>query len=165
MVVWQCHQLLSAFLAIGHLPWVSHLSANGNEIIAGVGLCTNLLAFNFKQRKTSARRSSDKGCATSHCLKWGHLPPNYIVRISQHIRKGERRKEQGSVNPCCPWGLRPKKFQTSVTVPSAPVRVPSQMPLAPNVASIMSVANDKDDNEIILGVVHRSGIFLTAEEN
>ena len=52
-----------------------------------------------------------------------------------------------------PWGLRPKKFQTSVAVPPAPVRVPSQRPLAPSVASVTSVANDKDDNEIIMGAV------------
>ena len=44
-----------------------------------------------------------------------------------------------------PWRLRPKKFQTSVAVPAAPVRVPSQRPLAPSFASVMSVANDKDD--------------------
>ena len=51
-------------------------------------------------------------------------------------------------------------------VPPAPVRVPSQKPLAPSVASVMSVANDKDDNAIILGAVHRfPGICLTAEEN
>ena len=62
-----------------------------------------------------------------------------------------------------PWGLRPKKFQTSVAVPPAPVQVPSQRPLTPSDAS---VTNDKDDNEIILGAVDRSpGICLTAEEN
>ena len=49
-----------------------------------------------------------------------------------------------------PWGQRPKKFQTSVAVPAAPVRVPSQRPLAPSVASFTSDANDKDDNEMIL---------------
>ena len=59
--------------------------------------------------------------------------------------------------------LRPKKLPVSVAVPPAPVRVPSQRPLAPSVASI---ANDKVDNEMILGLVHRSpGICLTAEEN
>ena len=31
-------------------------------------------------------------------------------------------------------------------------RVPSQWPLAPSVASVTSVANDKGDNEIILGL-------------
>ena len=46
-------------------------------------------------------------------------------------------------------GLRPKKFQTIVLVPRAPIRVPSQRPLAPSVAS---VANDQDDNEMILGL-------------
>ena len=69
---------------------------------------------------------------------------------------------------CCPWshGLRPKKLSDSVAVPSSPVRVPSQRPLAPSVRSVTSVANDKGDNEMILGAVHRSpGICLTAEEN
>ena len=51
-------------------------------------------------------------------------------------------------------------------VPPAPVRAPSQMPLAPSVASVTSIANDKGDNEMILGAVHSSpGICLTAEEN
>ena len=63
-------------------------------------------------------------------------------------------------------GLRPKKFQTSVAVPPAPVRVPSQRPLAPSVGSVTSVANDKDDNGMMLGAVHRCpAICLTAEEN
>ena len=46
-------------------------------------------------------------------------------------------------------------------MPAAPVRS-----LAPSVASVTSVSNDKGDNETILGAVHRSpGICLTAEEN
>ena len=62
-----------------------------------------------------------------------------------------------------PWDQRSKMFQTIVAVPPAPVRVPSQRPLASNVAS---VANDKGDNKMILEDVHRSfGICLTAEEN
>ena len=62
--------------------------------------------------------------------------------------------------------MEPKKLHASVAVPAAPVRVPSQMSLAPSVTSVTSVANDKDDNEMIMGTVHRSrGICLTAEEN
>ena len=62
-------------------------------------------------------------------------------------------------------GCGQKKLSVCVAVPPAPVRVPSQRPLAPSVASVTSVANDKGDNEIILGAVHRSpGICLTAEE-
>ena len=54
----------------------------------------------------------------------------------------------------------------SVAVPPAPVRVPSQRPLAPSVASVTSITNGKGDNETILEAVHRSpGICLTAEEN
>ena len=52
-----------------------------------------------------------------------------------------------------------------MAVPPAPVRVRSQRPLAPSVASVTSVANDKGENEIILGAVHRSlGICLSVEE-
>ena len=65
----------------------------------------------------------------------------------------------------CLLSMRPKKLQASVAVPAAPVRVLSQRPLAPGVASVTSVANDKGDNEMILGAVQRSGICLTAEEN
>ena len=64
-----------------------------------------------------------------------------------------------------PWTAA-KKLSVSVAVPSDPVRVPSQRLFAPSIASVRSVANDKGDNEMILGTVHRShGIFLTAEEN
>ena len=60
-----------------------------------------------------------------------------------------------------PWAAA-KKAQTSVAVSPSPVRVSSQRPLTP---SGTSVANDKDDNEIIPGAVHRSpGICLMAEE-
>ena len=57
--------------------------------------------------------------------------------------------------------MRPKKLSVIVAVPPAPVRVPSQRSIAPSVVSVMSVANDKGDNEMILGAVHRSpGIAL-----
>jgi hypothetical protein len=68
---------------------------------------------------------------------------------------------------CCPWsnGLRPYILSVSVAVPPARVRVPSQRPNVPSVASLTSVA-DKGDNVMILGAVHRSsGICLTVEEN
>ena len=53
-----------------------------------------------------------------------------------------------------------------MAVPPASVRVPNQGPLAPSVTSDTSLANDKGDNEVIPGAVHRSpGICLTAEEN
>jgi hypothetical protein len=51
-------------------------------------------------------------------------------------------------------------------VPPAPVRAPSQRPLAPSVASVMLVTNEKGDNEMILGSMKRSpDICLIAEEN
>ena len=64
-----------------------------------------------------------------------------------------------------PWAAT-KKLSVSVMVPPAPVRVPSQRPLAPSVTSVTSVANYTDDNEIVLRAVHRPpDICLTAEEN
>jgi hypothetical protein len=51
-----------------------------------------------------------------------------------------------------PWAPDKKKLSVSVVVPPAPVRVPSQRPLAPSVASVTSVANDNCDNEMILGL-------------
>ena len=51
-------------------------------------------------------------------------------------------------------------------MPPTPVRVPSQRPLAPSVASVTSVANNKGDHEMIPGAVIRyPDICLTAEEN
>ena len=62
-------------------------------------------------------------------------------------------------------GCGQKNF-VSLAVPPAPVRVPSQRPLAPGIRPLTSVANDKGDNEMIPGTVHRSpGIYPIAEEN
>ena len=58
--------------------------------------------------------------------------------------------------PCCPWS-HGGCGQKSVTVPPAPVRVPSQRPHVP---SVTSVTNDKGDNEMIPGAVYRSRICL-----
>ena len=44
-------------------------------------------------------------------------------------------------------GCGQKKLHACEAVPAAPVRVPSQRALAPSVASVTSVANDKDDND------------------
>ena len=40
-----------------------------------------------------------------------------------------------------------------MAVPPTPVRVPSERLLAPSITSVTSVANDKDDNEMIPGAV------------
>ena len=48
-----------------------------------------------------------------------------------------------------------KKILVSVTVPPGPVRAPCQRPLAPSVALVTSVANDKSDNEMFLGAMYR----------
>ena len=59
--------------------------------------CTDILAFLSRLRKpqkTSTRRPSNEGCATSHDLKWDRLPSNKLGRIAQHVREKERRKGQ-----------------------------------------------------------------------
>ena len=33
-----------------------------------------------------AKRPSNIGCATGHCLKWGPLPPNGSGKIAQKVR-------------------------------------------------------------------------------
>ena len=54
-------------------------------------------------------------------------------------------------------------FKSRAPAEKAPVRVPNQRKLAP---SVTSVANDKGDNKMVPGAVHRSpGICLSAEEN
>jgi hypothetical protein len=79
-----------------------------------------------------------------------HCHPIQICRINRPVVHGV-------------MGCGQKKLSVSVVVPPAPVRVPSQRPLAP---SVTSVASDKEDSEMILGAVHRSpGICLMAEEN
>ena len=59
-----------------------------------------------------------------------------------------------------------QKKTFSVAVPPAPVRVPSQRPLAPSVASVTSIASYKGDNKTISRAVQFSpGICLTTVEN
>ena len=40
-------------------------------------------------------------------------------------------------------GLRPKMLPASVAVPSAPVQVPNQRPLAPSATPVTTVTNDR----------------------
>jgi hypothetical protein len=35
-----------------------------------------------------------KGCAPTHSLKWGPLPPNEVSWTAQHIREGKGRKKR-----------------------------------------------------------------------
>ena len=51
-----------------------------------------------------------------------------------------------------PWAAAKKQNFFSVAVPPVPVRVLIQRPLAPSVASLTSVANDKGDDEILLHI-------------
>jgi hypothetical protein len=61
--VWRFHQLLSRFLANGHLPQVSHQSANDkfdNEIIPGAVHKSFGLTAEEIPGKTSSRKASMK---------------------------------------------------------------------------------------------------------
>ena len=56
------------------------------------GLCTDLLVFTLKLRKTLARRPSDGGAVQPVIVSnEGPLPPNQVGRIAQYLRKGEGR--------------------------------------------------------------------------
>ena len=52
--------------------------------------------------------------------------------------------------------MQSKKLLASLAVPPAPVLVPSQRSHTHGVASVTSVVNDKSDNEMNPGTVHRS---------
>ena len=60
----------------------------------------------------------------------------------------------------------PQILYVSVAVPPAPVRVPSQKPLALSVMSITLSANDRVDNEMLPEAFCRfPRIYLVVEEN
>ena len=50
-------------------------------------------AFTLQLKKISASIPSDVGCAISHYLKWGTLPPNYVGNITQYVREAEGREQ------------------------------------------------------------------------
>ena len=89
MLLWLCHQILSGYLANGHLPRVSRqspLSASYEWKWSETGSCAQIswhLPYGWgKSWKTSARRPSDEDYATIHRLKWGILPPNVAGRFA-----------------------------------------------------------------------------------
>jgi hypothetical protein len=58
-------------------------------------LCTDLLAFTLRLRKTPEsfnRRLSVEGCAFIHRLKWSPLPPNNVCMIAQNVVEEDGRK-------------------------------------------------------------------------
>ena len=96
-LVWRCHQLLSGFLAKGHLPWVSRQSRRSLMIRVIMkwswGLCTDLLAsYNWgKPQKTSARRPSDEG-AVQPVITSNGIPFLQMRSVGLHSMSG-REKE------------------------------------------------------------------------
>ena len=97
-LVWRCHQLLSRFLAKGHLPLVSRQSCRLLMIrvimIWSWGLCTDLLAFAYsreKPQKTSARRPSDERAVRPDIASNG-VPFLQLKSVGWHSTSG-REKE------------------------------------------------------------------------
>ena len=62
-----------------------------------------------------------------------------------------------------------KELSVSVVVPPAPVRVSSQRPLAPSVASVTSVANKGDTHTSQSNYLHfnliKCGVYTQADDN
>ena len=75
----------------------------------------------------------------------------YRVLISNNISEVIKDKAYDLLS-MKPWAAAKKKLLVSVAVPPTAVWVPSQKSLSQSVASITSVANDKGDNEMILGL-------------
>ena len=105
------------------------------------------------------------------------IVPNEVSRIAQQVRVGDgsHRLKWSPLRPMTlgshstlglhsipvvhgAMGCDQKSFKLIRWCHQTPVQVPIQRPLAPRVTS---VANDKDDNEMIPRAVHRSpGIYL-----
>ena len=87
-LVLRCHQVLSGSLANSHLPQESRLSANdkSNKEMKPRAVHRPVITTAEKNYGKS-RPALQSYRATSHCLKWGPLPPNEVGRIAQHVRK------------------------------------------------------------------------------
>ena len=89
-LMWRCHQLLSGFLAKGHLPRVTRQSRQSLMIRVIMklswGLCTDLVTFALQLRKTpetSAWRAFDEGAVRPVIASTGGpFPPNEVGRIA-----------------------------------------------------------------------------------
>ena len=85
-LVWQCHQLLSGFLAKGHLPQVSHQLLMIRVIMKwSWGLCSDLLAFALWLRKTSSRRPSDEGAVQTVITSNGSLTSKLFIFVFPYL--------------------------------------------------------------------------------
>ena len=117
----RCHQLLSGFLPNDHLPRISRLSANGkgdNEMIPGTVHRSHGIYLTAEGNSGKPLlEDHHEGCATSHRLKWGPLPPNDVSRTTQHVSKREGRKKLndrvGGFSTCChgAMGCNQKSFK------------------------------------------------------
>ena len=79
-LVWRCHQLLSVFLAEGHLPRVSCLWANYRVIMKWYrGLCTDLLVFTLQAKKKKQLGDRRWWLCGESSPQIGSLPPQMML--------------------------------------------------------------------------------------
>jgi hypothetical protein len=90
------------------------------------------------------------------------------IKLGAKVREGnqERVGREMSLYHCCPWTAVKKNFKLVCQCHQLLSRFLAKGLPDLSVASVMSVVNDRGNNEMIWGAVHRSpGIFLTTEEN
>ena len=76
----------------------THSPSRWNDTRGCAHISWNLPYSWGKHRKTSARRPSDEGCATSHRLKWSTIPPNEVCRshsTSGWEKEGKKKRTSG----------------------------------------------------------------------
>ena len=104
--MWRCHQLLSGFLAKGHLPRVSRQWPMIRVIMKwSRRQCTDLLAFALgwgKPRKTSDGRTSDEG-AVRPVIASNEIAYLQMRSVGLHNTSGREKEEKDwEREPCLP---------------------------------------------------------------
>ena len=114
-LAWRCHQLLSGFLATGHLSEVSHQSHRSlmiREIMKWFrGLWTYLLAFTLQLRKipeNSSRRQSDEGTVRP-IIASNVVPYQQMKAVGSHCTSGSKgkakRERTGELSISVPYAM------------------------------------------------------------
>ena len=78
-----------------------------------------------------------------------------VIKIYYSFINSSDYEKYGAIPPAVHGAMgcgQKKNLSVSVAVPPALGRVPSQSPLTPSITSVTSIANDKGDNEMILGI-------------
>ena len=110
--MWRCHQLLSGFLAKGHLTRVSRQSRLpagdkcDNEMKPGAVHRSATYHTAEENSGNSAKRPSDKKLRDQLSSQMGSLTPNE----SHHASEGKRRKGREGITMCATKGLQGNNF-------------------------------------------------------